>query len=79
VSFDVSADEPSASFSAAAHERLPGVDVRRAAAEQLPFPDGTFDAALAQLVVHFMTEGQFEISATVWAVTCQVPAPGAWS
>jgi SAM-dependent methyltransferase len=35
---------------------LPEVDVRRSAAEQLPFPDGAFDAALAQLVVHFMTD-----------------------
>jgi len=52
----VSAVEPSASFAAAARERLPGVDVRRSAAEQLPFPDDTFDAALAQLVVHFMTD-----------------------
>jgi len=30
--------------------------VRRAAAEQLPFDDGDFDAALAQLVVHFMAD-----------------------
>jgi SAM-dependent methyltransferase len=52
----VCAVEPSASFAAAAHERLPGVDVRRAAAEQLPFPGATFDAALAQLVVHFMAD-----------------------
>ena len=52
----VSAVEPSASFAAAVRERLPGVDVRRSAAEQLPFPDDTFDAALAQLVVHFMTD-----------------------
>jgi SAM-dependent methyltransferase len=52
----VSAVDPSASFAAAARERLPGVDVRRSAAERLPFPDGTFDAALAQLVVHFMTD-----------------------
>jgi SAM-dependent methyltransferase len=52
----VSAVEPSASFAAAVRERLPGVDVRRSPAEQLPFPDGTFDAALAQLVVHFMTD-----------------------
>ena len=37
-------------------ERLPGVDIRRSPAEQLPFPDGTFDAALAQLVVHFMAD-----------------------
>jgi SAM-dependent methyltransferase len=52
----VSAVEPSASFAAAARQRLPGVDVRRSPAEQLPFPDDTFDAALAQLVVHFMTD-----------------------
>ena len=52
----VSAVEPSASFAAAVRERLPGVDVRSATAERLPFPDGAFDAALAQLVVHFMTD-----------------------
>ena len=52
----VSAVEPSASFAAAVRERLPGVDVRRSGAEHLPFPDGTFDIALAQLVVHFMTD-----------------------
>ena len=52
----VSAVEPSASFAAAVRERLPGVDVRQAAAERLPFPDAAFDAALAQLVVHFMAD-----------------------
>jgi len=52
----VSAVEPSDSFAAAARERLPGVEVRQSAAEQLPFPDGTFDAALAQLVIHFMAD-----------------------
>jgi SAM-dependent methyltransferase len=52
----VSAVEPSASFAAAARERLPGVDVRQCAAEQLPFPDDAFDAAMAQLVVHFMAD-----------------------
>jgi SAM-dependent methyltransferase len=52
----VSAVEPSASFAAAAARRLPGVDVRRAAAEQLPFPAGVFDVTLAQLVVHFMPD-----------------------
>ncbi len=52
----VSAVDPSASFAAAARERLPGVDVRLSAAEQLPFPDGAFDTALAQLVVHFMAD-----------------------
>ena len=52
----VRAVEPSASFVAAARERLPGVDIQQAAAEQLPFPGQTFDAALAQLVVHFMKD-----------------------
>lgn len=52
----VSAVEPSGSFAAAVRERLPGVDVRQGAAERLPFPDDSFDCALAQLVVHFMTE-----------------------
>jgi SAM-dependent methyltransferase len=52
----VCAVDPSEPFVAAARERLPGVDVRRAPAEALPFDDGTFDAALAQLVVHFMAD-----------------------
>jgi SAM-dependent methyltransferase len=32
------------------------VDVRQAAAEQLPFPDQAFDVSLAQLVVHSMSD-----------------------
>ena len=52
----VAAVDPSASFVAAAGARHPGVDVRQATAEQLPFADGAFDVALAQLVVHFMTD-----------------------
>jgi len=52
----VAAVDPSEPFVAAARARNPGVDVRRASAEQLPFPDDTFDAALAQLVVHFMSD-----------------------
>ena len=32
------------------------MEVQRAAAEQLPFEDRTFDATLAQLVVHFMAQ-----------------------
>lgn len=52
----VAAVDPSASFVAAARARNPEVDVRQAAAERLPFPDGMFDAALAQLVVHFMVD-----------------------
>src|SRR3954451_18702885 len=52
----VVAVDPSEPFVAAARERNPGVDVRRASAEELPFADGAFDAALAQLVVHFMKD-----------------------
>jgi SAM-dependent methyltransferase len=52
----VSAVDPSEPFVAAARERHPGVDVQRAAAEQLPFEDHEFEAALAQLVVHFMAD-----------------------
>ena len=52
----VSAVDPSQQFVEAARERHPGVDVRRSAAEELPFPDATFDAAIAQLVVHFMAD-----------------------
>jgi SAM-dependent methyltransferase len=52
----VTAIDPSESFVAAVRERHPGVDVRLATAENLPFGDGTFDVALAQLVVHFMAD-----------------------
>ncbi|MGH3070789.1 MAG: class I SAM-dependent methyltransferase [Gaiellaceae bacterium] len=52
----VAAVDPSEPFVAAARERHPGVDVQRASAEELPFPDDEFDAALAQLVVHFMAD-----------------------
>lgn len=52
----VAAVDPSEPFVAAARARNPGVDMRRASADQLPFPDGDFDAALAQLVVHFMPD-----------------------
>ena len=52
----VAAVDPSASFVSAARERNSGVDVRLAPAEALPFGDDEFDAALAQLVVHFMRD-----------------------
>ncbi|HQR25844.1 MAG TPA: class I SAM-dependent methyltransferase, partial [Nocardioides sp.] len=52
----VAAVDPSESFVAAARARLPDVDVRRGTAEALPYPDGSFDATLAQLVVHFMSD-----------------------
>src|SRR3977135_645890 len=52
----VSAVDPSESFVVAARERNPEVDGQQASAEELPFPDRAFDAALAQLVVHFMSD-----------------------
>jgi SAM-dependent methyltransferase len=52
----VCAIDPSDSFVAATRARLPGVEVRSAAAEQLPFADDVFDVTLAQLVVHFMAD-----------------------
>jgi SAM-dependent methyltransferase len=52
----VAAVDPSESFAAAARERNQGADVRVASAEKLPFADRTFDATLAQLVVHFMPD-----------------------
>ena len=52
----VSAVDPSEPFVAAALERHPGVSVQQAAAEHLPFESDAFDAALAQLVVHFMAD-----------------------
>ncbi|HSK14580.1 MAG TPA: class I SAM-dependent methyltransferase [Gaiellaceae bacterium] len=53
---NVAAVDPSEPFLEAVAARLPGVDVRLARAEELPFEDGAFDAALAQLVVNFMAD-----------------------
>lgn len=52
----VCAVDPSDSFVAAISARQPRVQTRRASAESLPFEDERFDAALAQLVVHFMAD-----------------------
>src|SRR4051794_16278902 len=58
----VSAIEPSEPFVQTARARNPGADIRQAAAEDIPFADGEFDAALAQLVVHFMADAVKGIS-----------------
>ena len=52
----VRAVDPSEPYVQAARERHPGVDIRIAGAEQLPFADQTFDVALAQLVVQFVRD-----------------------
>ena len=48
--------DPSATFVEATRLRFPDVNVRAGVAEELPEPDDSFDAALAQLVVHFMRD-----------------------
>jgi SAM-dependent methyltransferase len=52
----VAAVEPAEAFAAVARERVPGADVRVALAEALPFRDGGFEAALAQLVLSFVRD-----------------------
>jgi SAM-dependent methyltransferase len=52
----VAAVEPSEPFVEACRCRHPEVDVRRARAEKLPHPDDRFDAAAAQLVLHFVDD-----------------------
>lgn len=52
----VAVAEPSPAFVETLRERFPGLDVREAAAERLPWPDAAFDAALSQLVVTFLAD-----------------------
>lgn len=52
----VTAVDPSVGFVEAVAARHPGVTVRQAATEELPFGDHGFDVSLAQLVVHFMDD-----------------------
>lgn len=52
----VVAVDPSPSFVAACRERHPGVDVRQGVAEALPVEDAGFDRAVAQLVIHFVSD-----------------------
>jgi SAM-dependent methyltransferase len=58
----IAAVDPSESFVEACAARVPGADVRRADAEELPWADGEFDAALAQLVVNFMRDAHAGVS-----------------
>lgn len=53
---NVAAAEPSPDYVATLHERFPAADVRQAPAEQLPWEDASFDAALAQLIVVFLDD-----------------------
>jgi SAM-dependent methyltransferase len=53
---DASAADPSPPFVAALRERFPDIGIHEAPAEKLPWPDESFDAALAQLVITFMRD-----------------------
>jgi SAM-dependent methyltransferase len=68
---NVAAVDPSESFAEGARARVPGADVRVAAAESLPFGDGEFDAVLAQLVVNFMDDAPLGV-----AEMARVASPG---
>lgn len=69
----VCAIDPSVPFVETCRERFPGVDVRQASAESLPWDDSTFDVVGACLVVHFMADpvaGLVEMA--------RVTRPGCW-
>jgi SAM-dependent methyltransferase len=53
---NVAAIDPAPQFVAACRERCRGADVREGVAERLPWPDGSFDAALSALVIAFMRD-----------------------
>ena len=85
---EVTAIDPSPPFIDAIRMCFPDVDACIGTAEELPYDSGVFDASLAQLVVHFMTEpvvgiGQMArvtrpggvIAACVWDGTTGAPAP----
>jgi SAM-dependent methyltransferase len=58
----VAAADPSPEFVAVLRERFPGLEVEEAPGESLPFGDGVFDVALAQLVVAFMSDAPAAIA-----------------
>jgi SAM-dependent methyltransferase len=54
--------DPSAPFVAMARSRVPGADIRVAAAEALPFEDESFDIVTSQLVVNFMRDARLGVA-----------------
>lgn len=52
----VAAIDPAPQFVAACRSRHPAADVREGVAEELPWADGSFDAALSCLVIGFMKD-----------------------
>ena len=68
---NVAAADPSESLLAACAARVPDADVRRAPAEELQWPDGSFDAVLSQLVLNFVADADAAV-----AEMRRVAAPG---
>src|SRR3954468_14363954 len=58
----VAGADPSAPLLEACRLRVPDADLQQAVAERLPWPHAVFDAALAQLVVHFMDDAEADAS-----------------
>jgi SAM-dependent methyltransferase len=67
----VAAADPSEPLLAACAHRVPGADVRQAAAEGLPWPDATFDVVASQLVINFLPDADAGL-----AQMCRVTRPG---
>ncbi|HEY7602815.1 MAG TPA: methyltransferase domain-containing protein [Gaiellaceae bacterium] len=87
----VAAVDPSEPFASQCGDSVPGADVRVGPAEALPFGDGEFDRALAQLVFHFVddpaksvsemarvTKPGGVVSACVWDMTGGMTMIGAY-
>jgi ubiquinone/menaquinone biosynthesis C-methylase UbiE len=68
---NVAAADPSEPLLAACGHRVPGADVRLAPAEELPWPDASFDAVLSQLVLNFVADADAAV-----AEMRRVAAPG---
>jgi SAM-dependent methyltransferase len=53
---NVGAAEPSTDYAETLRKKFPGLDVREAPAEELPWEDASFDVALGQLIVVFLND-----------------------
>jgi ubiquinone/menaquinone biosynthesis C-methylase UbiE len=53
---NIAAIDPAPQFAEACRKRNPGADVRQGVAEELPWADAEFDAALSSLVIGFMRD-----------------------
>jgi SAM-dependent methyltransferase len=59
---NVAAADPSEPLLAACADRVRGADVRRAPAEELPWPEASFDAVLSQLVLNFVADADAAVA-----------------